>query len=302
MTGILHAEGLDLGCAVVDRVARDLGVRVLAIKGPVAALHGLRPPRTSVDVDVLVEPARFGDVLARLQELGWRPPVRSVAPRVVALHSQGLRHVSWPCEIDLHDRFPGFLADPDDVFEALWAERVAMPVAGRTVAATGQFGSALVMVLHAQRGLDVARHDAEVRGLVAALDARLNDDGRRALRDLAEATGCRQTAVPLLEPLGIETPPVRPQEVDLVSAWRLRTSMGSTRAVPWVNAFRRTPWWRWLPVLLRGLVSSEAELRRDWPQAPSGRRGLWLARWWRLRRGLPDLPQAVALVWRSRHP
>jgi hypothetical protein len=61
------AEGIELGHAVVDGAARDSGGRALAIKGRVSEHHGLREPRQSVDLDVLVEPVGFELLVARLQ-------------------------------------------------------------------------------------------------------------------------------------------------------------------------------------------------------------------------------------------
>ncbi len=52
-------EGVPLGYALVARLAADHGIRALAIKGPTLSALGLRPPRQSLDVDVLVDPVEF---------------------------------------------------------------------------------------------------------------------------------------------------------------------------------------------------------------------------------------------------
>jgi hypothetical protein len=51
-------------------------------------------------------------------------------------------------------------------------------------------------------------------------------------------------------------------------------------------------------MLLRALLSTEPVLREFYPQAPAGRRGLWLARWWRLTKAVHDLPRAVHIARR----
>jgi hypothetical protein len=302
MVGLRHAEGIDLGYAVVDRVARDLGVRVLAIKGPVAALHGLRPPRTSVDVDMLVEPARFDEVLTRLQDLRWLPAQISEGPSVLPPHSVTLRHPQWPIEIDLHHSFPGFLAPVSEVFELLWDDRVEAVLAQRRIPAAGLAGSFLVGTLHALRHMHIPRHTAEFELLMEFMTAAPGET-RAEVIALAEATGALQTARPLIERFGAPREEVDPDRAEAFRSWTLRTRLVDTRVTPWLIELRRSSPRRRLPVLLRALLgASEAELRRNWPHAPPGRRGLWLARWWRLRRGLPHLPHAVRLVWRSRHP
>ncbi len=65
------AEGVPLAHTLVDRVARDQGIRALLIKGPILAIQGLREPRQSGDVDVLCEPARVRDLTDALGDLGW---------------------------------------------------------------------------------------------------------------------------------------------------------------------------------------------------------------------------------------
>ncbi|MGH3331093.1 MAG: nucleotidyltransferase family protein, partial [Nocardioidaceae bacterium] len=137
--GQVHGPSLTLDEAVpllhghVERLARDEGVRVLFIKGPVVAAQGLRVPRTYVDVDVLVDPAAMRPMRDALEQAGWRAPVADTTAHIVPQHSATYAHEVWPCTIDVHDRFPGFLADPQDVFEALWARRTTANVAGLEV-------------------------------------------------------------------------------------------------------------------------------------------------------------------------
>ena len=145
------AEAVPLAHALVARAARDHDVRVLFIKGPVAAEQGLRPRRPSVDVDVLVDPMRRGLLAAVLDDLGWVDENPYLSPTVLPQHSLTHRHHSWPCELDLHDRFPGFFADPQAVFEALWARRTTVRVAGQDIPAPDRAGHALVLALHSLR-------------------------------------------------------------------------------------------------------------------------------------------------------
>lgn len=300
-TPLSHDEGLELLRALVHRIAVDEGFRMLSIKGPVTEMHGLRPPRRYNDVDVWVEPAGLGEVIARLVGLGWvtDEAVASVAPRLLDLHSMTLVHPNWPVELDVHDRFPGFLAAPDDVFEALWDDRSALAVAGVTVPATGLAGSLLVSALHAAREDKGIDHTAEVAA-VAEQATTLAASGRSAaLAALAEVTGATHSAAAVLAAAGV-APAGLPADRAALRRWELRSHSRDVLGLAWMDLLRGTPLWRWPAVVLRALLSSEVDLRLNWPEAPSGRRGLWVARWLRLRKGLPHIPRAIALVWRSR--
>jgi hypothetical protein len=284
------AEGVELGYALVTRAADDVGARVLVIKGLVNEAHGLREPHVSADVDVLVEPTRLQDVVAGLCSHGWtRVPLPPVASPFGA-HSVALAHARWPCEIDVHDRFPGFLADPSQVFETLWEDRADVTLGHVHVPATGLHGTALILALHALRTPHASRSERELAGLVRRAESRGIGPGR--LLTLAEATGCTTTARPLLAALGVDPGPSAAAD-RAVQEWELRRLIGPTRNLGWLIAARRTPPWRWPALLLRVLLSTEPMLRHHYPQAPPGRRGLWLARWWRLRLAVRDLPRAV---------
>lgn len=291
------SEGVELGYALVARVADNVGARALAIKGRVNEAHGLRRRRASADVDVLVEPARLADLVGGLIAAGWREAPSPPVPPTFGFHSVTLVHPSWPCEIDVHDRFPGFLAAPEDVFDELWSERTFVLAGGVAVPATGLYGTALVMALHALRTPADPRNARELAGLVERLSTRPLD--RSQLSRLASATGCLATARPFLQQLSIDHSLSGGTNADLAQ-WELRQTIGQTRNVGWLVALRRTPPWRWPALVLRVLLSNEAMLRKFYPQAPPGRRGLWLARWWRLKAAVRDLPRAVSAARRVR--
>jgi hypothetical protein len=289
------AEGVELGYALIARVADDIGARAIAIKGLVNEAHRLRAPRDSVDVDILVEPARHADLVSALLAIGWTAAPTAAAPPAFGAHSVALHHPAWPCEVDLHDRFPGFLADPVDVFEVLWAGHTFVVAGGVAVPATGLHESALVMALHALRTPGEPRNARELVDLVTRLASRGVDADR--LRALAAATGCLTTARPFLVALGVSTQ--RPDADDpLVMQWELRRSVRQTRNLGWLVALRRTVPWRWPGLLVATFLSSEPLLRQYYPQAPAGRRGLWLARWWRLKAAVRDLPRALRVARR----
>jgi hypothetical protein len=291
------AEALELGYALIARVAEDLGVRALAIKGLVHEAHDLREPRASADVDVLVEPGRHAHVVAALIEAGWRMAPQPTVPPPFGYHSVTLNHPSWPCELDVHDRFPGFLADPADVFDTLWTHHSFIVAAGVAVPSTDLYASALLLALHALRTPRDPRNARELIGLVDRLSSRKIDLGR--LRTLAEATGALATARPVLVALGATVPAVSPDDPSVLQ-WELRRAHRGTRNLGWLVELRRTAPWRWPGLLVSTFLSTEPMLRKQFPAAPPGPRGLWVARRWRLRLALKDLPKALRVVRRIR--
>jgi len=289
-TSLTLAEGTELSYALVARAADEIGARVLAIKGRVNEAHGLRLPHVSADVDVLVEPARLRDVVTALVVAGWQQRPTPSVPSPFGAHSVTLFHPQWPCEIDVHDRFPGFLADPDDVFDALWLERTDVVLGHVAVPVTGIHGTALILALHALRNPRASRSDRELTGLIERAECRGIDPAR--LRALSEATGCAATARPLLAALGVDPGPATTENREF-QQWELRRTVGPIRNLGWLVAARRTPPWRWPALAVRVLLSNEPMLRHNYPEAPPGNRGLWLARWWRFKLAIRDLPTAL---------
>ena len=298
MTELALPEAVPLAYALVNRVADNLGIRVLFIKGPVARLQGLRGEHISVDVDVMVDPARRDDLAAALSALGWVDENPHTSPRVLPLHSWTHRNPQWPCELDLHDRFPGFFAEPQAAFETLWSRRAHETVAAQGLPTPDVGGHVLVLALHALRDPHSASYQAALTNLVAKVEKLLDEDGLTDLATLAHVMGAADTARPFLVRLG--APPIgvgTTSEADL-RLWRLRTTPGDRTAVSWVEELRRMPRRSWPRFLWYALVLSEKELRLADPSLPSGRMAVFRARARRLRRGVSAVPSAVRAVGR----
>lgn len=296
MTSMEVDEAVELLAAVLDRVGRTTNRRVLLIKGAATEAHGLRTPRTSADLDVLVARSDWEPVLEALEAVGWRREFDPDRPAAFEHHSATMVHEFWPCELDVHRYYPGFLIDADTVFDRLWDERTTLERAGRPVNATGPLGSTLVAALHALREIDFERNRIELAELVAAVGTSGIDVA--ALQALAVETGCAGALARLWDDLGVAAPGAD-EDPEALREWRFRTEAGRQRSLDWVAALRAAPWWRWPALLLRALWPTDADIRIRSHTTATGPR-LLRYRWERLRDGLRGLPQAVRLVWKYR--
>lgn len=282
-------EGVALGYAMVMRVADDCGVRALGIKGPVLALQGLREPKLSVDIDVLVDPRTMPLLQAGLERLGWYDGGSYDTPGIVPIHSVNHRHPLWPIEIDLHHWFPGFLADPGEVFDVLWERRDTVPIAHVDVPVTDVIGSAAVAALHYLRD---AYKQEPLERLAARVDDRWTDEQRRALAGVAADTGAAETLRPFLDRIG--APVVAPTRATVVplSDWEMRSQTATTEVLPWLVGLRREVWWRRPAFVVRALWLGEEHFTGWDPSIAGSKQALRRARWARVRRGWRALPRA----------
>ncbi len=248
------AEAVPLGYAVLAQVAEDVGVRMLAIKGPILAMQGLREPRQSADIDVLVEPAGFAALTRGLEDVGWRNHVIYDCPGFVPKHSANHRHPHWPCEVDVHHWFPGFLADPSASFEVFWSRRSEATLAGRALPTLDVVAHGALAALHYLRdeGRSLRSSDLEALAVVMETEwsaAAARRPGRAWLLPPEQASRCD----PCWSGLACESSPHR-------CRWRCRSRTGGCGARPrlrvccrgW-SGLRQTAWRSRYRYLLRAL-------------------------------------------------
>lgn len=296
MTQLTRSEAVQLAHALVDRVAQELDVRVLFIKGPIASTQGLRGLRGSVDVDVLVDPTRRSQLAERLTQMKWVDEHPYTSPTVLPMHSMTHRHTQWSCELDLHDRFPGFFADPQQVFELLWDRREAVEVATRTLACPDPVAHALILALHSLRDPHDAGKAHELSQLVETVGSIADTAWLSDLAQLAGDLGAADTAAPFLERVGAPEVGRGSTSPEDIQAWSLRTNPIDATAVSWVNELLLLPWRRRPGYLWYAAVLSEKELRLADPWLPPGRRAILRARIRRLLRGVRAVPRALVAV------
>jgi glycosyltransferase involved in cell wall biosynthesis len=294
-TALALDEAVLLAHALVDRVCTDLGIKHLFIKGPIAARQGLRPVQASVDVDVLVDPARRPELARALTKLGWVDEHPYTSPTVLPRHAVSHRHRRWPCELDLHDRFPGLFADPAEMFDILWERRTTVELAARDLPCPDVVAHALILGLNTMRD---PHHvpDQEPKDLVERLRGLLDEPQRWELSHLADQLGAADTAAPLLHALGVPGAGEGTTPAADLRSWHMMADPPDPTAVPWVNALHELPLRRWPGFLWYAATLSDIELRLAEPNLPDDRLSLLRARGRRLRRGLRAVPGALKAI------
>ena len=292
------SEGVDLANAWVTRLARSVGARALLIKG--AALHRLqlRQPRASSDVDILVPPGDFAKVCQALIGAGWQERRVSFLLKAAPNHSRSFIHADWPCDIDVHSHYPGFLADPSTVFDTLWARAEIERFAAQDCLRPDRPSSALILALHSLRSAEgFARHRQELSELYKAPFAPAE---HAAIGMLAALTASAEPLDAVLTTLGVDTlPPSIPAGRPIREAWRIQVGLnGSTMGTyRWVQALRAAPLAQKPTVLWRAVWPTDDDLLLIRPELPQDRRARNAERRHRLWKGITALPRVVWSIW-----
>src|SRR6478609_1484612 len=212
-------EAVPLLGAYACRLAEDLSIRALLIKGAPATALGVRADRASIDVDLWVDPAEFDRYQSLLLERGWQvkpgPPEGVGWDHAVTLVSDG-----WPCTIDLHRRFPGFLADDATVFEHAWRGRTRARIGHVEVVVPGRVLAAAITVVHAERSPMIVETSGD-RTCALAVAGSFTSEERAELEELVAATGSAEPLQALIAAAGARVPAGSPASPSL-EEWRRR--------------------------------------------------------------------------------
>ena len=295
-TALALGEAAPLAQAWLARVARQYGINAIFIKGAGLALHGLRAPRTSSDVDVLVEQSNMGAIREILLRHGWSPRPTQFLDHHRPAHSESFVHPYWPCDLDVHWRFPGFLAPNDVVFNSLWTRRVSANVANAQCSIPDWDSSVLLLALHSLRSSKAhTRHNAEFVGLVQVVSS----SRVRRLIELARQTGAVETLQPFWHAIGYAATSSAGAYYVEIREWRALVESGGYGAYTWLRALNQA---HGLPMKLRIIRRAVWPTRDDLRvMAPdtAGRTRVGF-RIWRIWRGARRLPRAVRAMGNSR--
>lgn len=288
---------VQLAHALVAQVARDRGIRVIFLKGPIATAQGLREPDyLSTDVDAYCEPDRVTGLVDALTSRGWSVRPESEAHAKFVTHSITLIHPQWPCDIDVHTSYPGFLAPPAQVFDALWRRREPHDLAQVTCFGPEPSAQALVLLLHGLRAPHLSKNAIEIdqaRERFAAMAPEELDD----VVTLVGQTGCAEVVHDLFADVGREIPmPATPTAEYL--QWRLISRPSRTEG--WVAAISAAHGRERLVLLYRAVLPSREHLAIDHPEATVSRVAAARAYRARLIRAAALMPAAVRNVLAAR--
>jgi hypothetical protein len=297
-TVLSHREGVELASAWAQHLARSRGIRLLLIKGDALYRYGLRAPRASADVDLLVEPARFDEFCDVVVSSGWRTRPMPFIHQHTSPHSRAFLRDGWPCDVDIHSYFPGFIRPSSEVFDTLWSRRQSLVFAQTNVDCPDRMSSILVLGLHSLRdGAVDARHRSELIAL-AAID--LSEDERSDLAGLAAETGSAGTLTGLLHALRVEVRPgVAELAADDLREWKARVTSGSAGAYAWFLMIKQTSWRRRLPLAWNAVWPTDTDMRISHPDIGSGASAMTKARFARWTRGVRGIPRSLRAL-RSR--
>lgn len=100
------AEAVPLGTVHLQRLLAAAGVRSLVIKGPAFAEHGVRRPKQSNDIDLLIHPQDREGMTSALVVAGWTSISHWFPPALDdVVYSTTFRHPLFPVTLDLHHHF-----------------------------------------------------------------------------------------------------------------------------------------------------------------------------------------------------
>lgn len=298
---LLPDEAIRLAHTLVAKAAEASGARALVIKGVVASAHGLRADRTPADVDLLVEPGGLTTFTQKLQEWGWHDRYGGYGDFPATSHSVTLLHDGWPCDIDAHRHYPGFLAPAQQVFDALWERRQILTVADRLVPMADWASSVAIMALHSARSTpDNPRHTDELRCLIDASTSWTMQQ-RGSLVALARKTGCVQSLDVFWNLIGVATHNAAESvAADDLAEW-IRTLDGRVPGTRVWLRYLRDGGWSQAPMRVRTMLWLPESLMRASYAVGEGRAALLRARLVRLAEALGRVPRNLLAVVHGGH-
>lgn len=257
-----HGVAVALLAPAVHHVASAHGIRVLSIKGEVLERQGLRAGRTASDVDILVDPAHYAALVRILGAHGWGDRDGRVfvdlpgSGTVLAPHARTLEHPDWPCHLDLHRYYPGFLRPAQEVFDLLWESREAVDLAHSRCWAPDPVDHWLLASLHVARSHDASqRRDLEEKA-AGTLSDRFDGLIERALS--LGAGGPLRDSLERLTGTRVDIPE---SERRLLAVWTRRIEAPGTLPDAFVEQFREA----------RASTRIKLLLREAWPPPRSVR-------------------------------
>ena len=223
-------------------------------------------------------PARTLFVDAMLQR-GWSLKPGTRRALIATPHAIQLQHPEFGLEVDVHDRYPGFLVDPQVVFDMLWARRRAWTVSSADAWAVDQDATCLIELLHLAR--EPAHRKQRLRALLASELVT-----RESFLELAWLSGASSAIAPHVGG------PVGPTDPNELEAWNRRVAVGRTQLVPALIELQETALLKRPKVVWRLIWLPGQEVLAQYPDLRTAVLGTTRARFRRWGRGARQLRMA----------
>lgn len=272
------AEAVPLGTVHLQQLLERVGVRSLVLKGPAFVELGVRAPRQSNDIDLLVHQDDRASATEALTDSGWSIISHWFPPALDdIIYSTTLRHPLFPVTLDLHHRFSGLLAGAA-AFDALWQRRTQVTLAQQLVTTVGREHALIIEALNATKVVAYERR----AGVAARVAEQVEDVDVAEVTVAARSVGARHTAAHLIEALGggAPTEPAPPG----YRRWRERGSRSTGRHLLG-EIVRRAP--MHMPRVVWQQLTLDPDIARFWAHTHGvPYRHRWQILWLRARRVL----------------
>ena len=96
-TALPSSQAVPLLCAWVTYMLAAAGVRALVVEGEALSIYRLQSTRSSVVVDILVDPNSSTYACEVIGNSGWRERTNSFITKQIGFHSRTFCHEAWGC-------------------------------------------------------------------------------------------------------------------------------------------------------------------------------------------------------------
>jgi Uncharacterised nucleotidyltransferase len=291
---------VDAATAEVVRALTGDHVRSVLLKGPGSQRwlydDGLRP---YFDTDLIVPPEDFPKAEAVLARLGFTHCYAGWAFGEAAEHSEDWERKEPPAWVDLHRTLTGVRADPERVWEVLFAETEPLVVAGTEIRTPTEPARAFIAALHAAKHVtDRPKALEDLRRAIERCDAAVWEQAAEFASAL-DAVSAFSFGLRLF-PDGVEVARTLGLSGDVDAETLLRADDAPSLAMA-LARFTATPGvLRKLSFLARKVIPTPARMRRLFPLARRGWPGLAVAYVWRLVALVPTAGPSLRAWWKAR--
>ncbi|WP_114201820.1 nucleotidyltransferase family protein [Janibacter anophelis] len=252
------AEAVPLGTVHLQRLLTCAGIRSLVIKGPAFVELGVRKPRQSNDIDLLISPGDREAAAESLTEAGWTS-ISHWFPAAVddLIYSTTFSHPQFPASVDVHHYYSGVFGK-SQAFEVMWARRASVQLANCEVETLSVPHALILEALNKFK----ASHRETWPSIARTVADSSSPLGSRDVVQAADELGARHSAAALISALGGSEPSGPPtREFD---RWAKRSGQFRSRMYFW-RIVLRAP--HAIPRVLWEQITLREDLARFWAQA-----------------------------------